>query len=169
MSGIITNGYSTKNDVCLRLRFSSPTILYMCVCTVSYSTTPPLMETPVDFLCGVYFDLLWILSVFRRRRNPIQRHDPHPCIERFAHIKASSRPQRPRQSLNPVRQFRFEKEEEERKKKMRLALQSLSLTFLVTYSALKWLKYYRFPKNFPPGPPCMPFLGVLPFVKVGTF
>ena len=36
---------------------------------------------------------------------------------------------------------------------------------LVVYALLKYSKYYGLPENFPPGPPCVPFLGVLPFIK----
>ena len=37
--------------------------------------------------------------------------------------------------------------------------------FLAVYAFLKYSKYYGVPENFPPGPPCVPFLGVLPFIK----
>ena len=37
---------------------------------------------------------------------------------------------------------------------------------LTVYVVLKYLKYHGVPDNFPPGPPCVPFLGVLPFIKV---
>ena len=40
---------------------------------------------------------------------------------------------------------------------------SILLTF---YVVLRYLKYHGVPENFPPGPPCVPFLGVLPFIKV---
>jgi hypothetical protein len=42
----------------------------------------------------------------------------------------------------------------------------LVLTYLLAYLAIKWLKYYKVPEDFPPGPPCVPGLGVLPFIKV---
>ena len=40
------------------------------------------------------------------------------------------------------------------------------LAILLLYCLIKWLKYFRVPENFPPGPPSFPFLGVLPFIKV---
>nr|AKH03500.1 cytochrome P450 3033B1 [Paracyclopina nana] len=46
-----------------------------------------------------------------------------------------------------------------------LYFEAIFLFFLVIYAALRWLKYYGVPENFPPGPPCVPFLGVLPFIK----
>jgi hypothetical protein len=47
-----------------------------------------------------------------------------------------------------------------------LYFQPIFLFFLTIYALVKWLKYYGVPDNFPPGPPCVPFLGVLPFIKV---
>ena len=43
------------------------------------------------------------------------------------------------------------------------------LVILCTYIFLKWLKYFRVPHNFPPGPPSVPFLGSVPFIKVRAF
>ena len=54
----------------------------------------------------------------------------------------------------------------ENKAQVNLYFQGFLLFFLIIYAALRWLKYYGVPENFPPGPPCVPFLGVLPFIKV---
>ena len=42
----------------------------------------------------------------------------------------------------------------------------LLLLILTVYLVFKWLKYYKVPENFPPGPPSAPFVGTLPFIKV---
>lgn len=46
-----------------------------------------------------------------------------------------------------------------------LIFQSFLNFALLLYIGLKWAKYYGIPDNFPPGPPCVPLLGVLPFIK----
>ncbi len=51
---------------------------------------------------------------------------------------------------------------------MLLALEFVLFVCLVSYCLLKWLKYYGVPEDFPPGPPSVPLLGVLPFIKVST-
>ena len=40
---------------------------------------------------------------------------------------------------------------------------------LIVYLFLRFFKYYGVPENFPPGPPSVPFLGVVPFIKVLIF
>lgn len=49
----------------------------------------------------------------------------------------------------------------------KMAVLHLVLLFaLISYCLLKWLKYRGIPDNFPPGPPAVPILGVLPFIQV---
>lgn len=48
---------------------------------------------------------------------------------------------------------------------MEVNIEILSLLLLFVYALLKWLKYYGVPENFPPGPPSVPLLGVLPFIQ----
>ena len=40
------------------------------------------------------------------------------------------------------------------------------LGILICYWFIKWFKYYGIPENFPPGPPCIPLLGSMPFMQV---
>ena len=47
-----------------------------------------------------------------------------------------------------------------------MALQLLLAVILVAYTLVKWSKYHGLPDDFPPGPPTVPFFGVLPFVAV---
>ena len=51
---------------------------------------------------------------------------------------------------------------------MLLIVEFFVFVSLLTYCALKWLKYYKVPNNFPPGPPSVPVLGVLPFIRVSV-
>nr|APH81375.1 cytochrome P450 CYP3033A1 [Tigriopus kingsejongensis] len=46
-----------------------------------------------------------------------------------------------------------------------MAFQVILLSGMIWYCFLKWLKYYKVPDNFPPGPPSVPLLGVLPFMQ----
>ena len=48
-----------------------------------------------------------------------------------------------------------------------IKIQLYILGVLICYCIIKWLKYYKIPPNFPPGPPCIPFLGSVPFIRVG--
>ena len=66
----------------------------------------------------------------------------------------------------PEKHLKKSKKKNIEKKKMFLTLQLFFLMGLVSYCALKWLKYYKVPKAFPPGPPAIPILGVLPFINV---
>ena len=47
-----------------------------------------------------------------------------------------------------------------------LYFQFCILCLVLTYKIIKWWKHYSVPENFPPGPPCVPILGALPFIKV---
>ena len=51
---------------------------------------------------------------------------------------------------------------------MFLTVQLFILSTMCLYCWVKWMKHYKIPINFPPGPPAVPFLGVLPFIKVFT-
>ena len=55
---------------------------------------------------------------------------------------------------------------EETTSSLGLYLQFCILCLILLYKIIKWWKYYGVPENFPPGPPCVPFLGTLPFIKV---